>query len=147
MALSVVGRAAGLVGPGYQLTLSSSLIGPLPNPVWWGVQIRRAGVGPNFISAGYNKETNGAHQADVVLGMCDVPFQNTVGLLEVPVAAGAAVELDLYLVNSAFGNVDGPTTLTGWTWDATGGLYILVSRPANDTAAILSAVTTTFPRT
>lgn len=143
MALSIVGRVAGLIGPGYSISMQSSLVGPIPVPAWWGVQVRPHGGG-NFLCAGAHKQTNGAHSGSVVMGIVDAPF-TLVGLLDIPLAQGGALDVDLYLTDAAFGNIDGPTTIAvGWTWDSVNGIYILASRAPNDTSAIRAAVVGTY---
>ncbi len=131
---------SGDVGPGYTLVVHTSTSGPFPNDDYAAAIVNEAGTGHTFVVG--SAESFGSSTAVVTLGLgafSDFGYPNHL-------AGGAAVDV-LLEWHHASGTLVDSTNLTGFTWDPTRGLFVLVGRARGTTDGVLAAVTHTFPRT
>jgi hypothetical protein len=117
--------APGLVGPGIQLTLHSSLIGPIGTDWAWRV---RPTLASGLVVGNALVRASGSHDQGIVLGVFHYPGLS-LRVPEPPVGAlaGTAITLDCDLVASNFFTVEDSGTLAGWSWDPVSGLYALIA--------------------
>lgn len=143
MALTVTAPGAGSkVGPGIQISLHSSLVGAIANDDIFVAELYTPGPTGNFFALAADF-AHGFH--DRSLKMCtnltDVGF--ITAFYDHDIAPGAACTVIAYLCHHNLTVIDGPSTINGFVWDPTSGLYTLVVSPVGDIGAILAAVTKT----
>jgi len=140
------------IGPGYRLTVLNTAVGPFPVDDLVIVNLfDGAGGGNVFLTA---QERNGGFgNVALILGVLK-PASRFTTFLTNQLAAGAAVSAEAFWYHSNGTLVGNTGVIGGYTWDPSTGLATLLSEAiaaltdfTSDTAAILAAVTTTFPRT
>jgi len=131
----------GRIGPGLSVTVTTDLVGPIPNDDYYFVQVN---VGAGEILTG-SKITHGIRTLRLVLGLWDgntAFFQPGFGA-----ADGAAAVLQCTLFHASGAVADSGGVSSGWSWDAASGLWFLLNggQSGSSLATLLAAVQRQFP--
>jgi hypothetical protein len=125
----------GRIGPGIRIWVNQSTVGPIPVDDWYFIQV--------FDTGTFNKRldgsvlTGGLHSKAVRLGVYE--HQVSVADLDSGMIDGGALDVVAVQYHANGFLVDISGTYSGWGWDASSGLWKLLSE-GSDVSAILAAV-------
>jgi len=111
-----------LIGPGYEVSVTSGLVGPIPQNYFWRVAVYSTdGREAVLLSQEWNAFQT-QHQLTIVLGDPTVPLQQKL-TPNVNVLPNADVRLQVDLVDQSGQRVDGDIRNT--KWDPTGRMFVV----------------------
>lgn len=144
MALSIFNPPAGsVIGPGVFIQVVSSFIGAVAVDDYYQAQVHdSAHLQANTRVYG-DTIAHGSHSGGITLGVGEQFPNSPNARWEQNFAVGAACEIIATLVHKNGVVVDGPTTITGFVWDPTAALYVMIDRiraATVDVSALLDAV-------
>jgi len=114
----------GRVGPGISVSVVNSLVGPIPNDDIVVVFLANASGAPSYITG--SRFARGAHTVAVTLGKLESPFFGSSAIFT-GIVDNAAMWLTAAWADSSGSIYDSVGPSSGWLWDATSGLWKLVT--------------------
>ncbi len=138
-----------MIGPGLTVEFNTSVGGPYAvDDAWQGTISDHATS--ELLCQFYVLNKFSSPSVNCQMGRIDPShFTITQPIVRFFVAPGSSCDINVRYAHASGATVDGPTTFTGYAWDATSGLYLLLIDPGSSglDAQILAAVHKTFPST